>query len=107
MVEHEFLYRLYVDDLPSATMVHDPDDPDKNMVHPDYDDGIPVGVYNEKDGSIMIYNHLKMTILTHFEGGSDQKQRIVGFDVEPQSIHYDEHGEGDDVVVEDNHEAKP
>ena len=41
--------------------------------YPDYDDGIPVGVYDEETGKIMIYNHLVMTVLTHFEGGSDSK----------------------------------
>ena len=37
----------------------------------------------------MIYNHLAMTVYTHWEGGSNSKQRIVGFEIEPQSIHYD------------------
>ena len=37
----------------------------------------------------MIYNHLVMTIKTHWEAGTDN-QRIVGFEVEPRSIAYDE-----------------
>ena len=33
----------------------------------------------------MIYNHLYITVRTHWEAGSDN-QRIVGFEVEPRSI---------------------
>ena len=34
---------------------------------------------------IMIYNHLVITVRAHWEAGTD-KQRIVGFEVEPRSI---------------------
>ena len=78
-------------------------DPATGEFYPDYDDGIPVGVIDEESGKIKIYNHLVMTVLTHFEGGSDW-QRIVGFDIEPQSIHVETHGEDEHVV--DNHEAE-
>ena len=101
MIENDYRYRLYIDDLPSSTMERD----DEGEFITDYDDGIPVGEYDEEDGRIMIYNHLVMTILTSYDGGSDEKQRIVGFEVEPQSIHYTTHSEDEDV--KDDHNAKP
>ena len=102
MTKHGYRYRLYLDNLPSATMVREEE---TGKIIPNYDDGIPVGVYNEKDDTVMLYNHLSMTVLTHFEGGSD-KQRIVGFEIEPQSIHFDTHGTSEGVVVTDNHESE-
>ena len=53
--QHGYRYKLYLDDLPSATM-------DKNLetgeLVPDYMDGIPVGEYDRETGNLMIYNHL-------------------------------------------------
>ena len=80
MIENEYRYRLYIDDLPSATMEREEE---TGEFYPDYDDGIPVGVYIEESGKIMIYNHLVMTVLTHHEYGSDSRERIVGFEIEP------------------------
>ena len=42
MIENEYRYRLYIDDLPSATMEREEE---TGEFYPDYDDGIPVGVY--------------------------------------------------------------
>lgn len=34
----------------------------------------------------MIYNHLTITVRTHWATGDVKQQRIVGFEVEPRSI---------------------
>ena len=99
MIQNDYRYRLYLDDLPSATMERNDE---TGEFEPDYDDGVPIGIFDEDSGRILIYNHLVMTVLTHHEGGrNDDFQRIVGFDIEPQSIHVDTHGE--DEEVQDNH----
>lgn len=55
----------------------------------DYQHGIPIGEYNREKSEIIIYNHLVMTVKTHWEAGSDN-QRIVGFEIEPKSVDYRE-----------------
>ena len=81
MIQHGFRYKLYLDDLPSATMLRTPD----GELVPDYQDGIPIGIYDRKNHQVIIYNHLIITVKTHFAVGS-QEQRIVGFEVEPRSV---------------------
>ena len=84
-ISHGYTYRLYLDDLPSATIKRSHDD--KQIV--DYLDGIPIGVYSKAADVIIIYNHLNITVYTHttFEG----YERIVGFEVEPMSLGEDEY----------------
>ena len=55
MSQHGYRYKLYLDDLPSATMVRDPESGD---LIPDFRDGIPVGEYDRETKKLMIYNHL-------------------------------------------------
>jgi len=83
-MQHNYTYTLYMDDLPSATIVRDEHDRD---LPPNYFEGIPIGIFSmpsRSEHKIMIYNHLDITVLVHhtIEG----HQRIVGFDVEPFSI---------------------
>ena len=80
-MQQGYEYRLYLDDLPSATIITSPTGESKI----DYQHGIPIGKYDRETKELMIYNHLEMTVKTHWESGSD-KQRIVGFEVEPRSI---------------------
>ena len=46
VIKYRYHYRLFVDDLPSATILRDPENGD---VHTDYFSGVPVGkmVYDE------------------------------------------------------------
>ena len=53
--QHGYRYKLYLDDLPSATMDKNPE---TGELVPDYMDGIPVGEYDRETGNLMIYNHL-------------------------------------------------
>ena len=54
----DYHYRLFIDGLPSATNVRDPE---TGMVHANYMSGIPVGklVYDESDEffKYILYNH--------------------------------------------------
>jgi len=84
-MQHDFGYTLYLDDLPSATILRDKED---REMAPDYGKGIPVGKF-EGLGKIMLYNHLDITVVVHdtLEG----HHRIVGFEVEPFSLAEDQH----------------
>lgn len=80
MMQHDFGYTLYLDNLPSATILRDAEN---RELTPDYGRGIPVGKF-EGLGKIMLYNHLDITVVVHdtYEG----HHRIVGFEVEPFSL---------------------
>jgi hypothetical protein len=91
MVRHNYSYKLYIDDLPSATVNHDGRTGKPLFVNePDilFSSGIPIGVYSSVLDQVVIFNHLSITILTHstIEG----QERIVGFEVEPMSLAEDE-----------------
>lgn len=85
MIQHGFRYHLYLDDLPSVTIMNDEE---TGFSYPDYQEGIPIGEYNPVTKELIIYNHLVITVKTHFAGGTNG-QRIVGFEVEPRSVHKD------------------
>lgn len=84
MVQQSYTYKLYIDDLPSATVSRNP----KNHTEVDYFEGIPVGLYSSTTDMVIIFNHLNITVYTHttLEG----HERIVGFEVEPMSLGEDE-----------------
>jgi hypothetical protein len=98
MIQQGFTYRLYLDHLPSATIMRDKDKKEKPA---DYQHGIPIGVF-EGLGKIMIYNHLDITVITHntLEG----HHRIVGFEVEPYSIAEGVHRIANDPGSEPNNQ---
>ena len=79
-MQHDFRYTLYLDDLPSATIMRDNDNKE---LPPNYFEGIPIGKF-EGLGKIKLYNHLDITVLIHdtLEG----HHRIVGLEVEPFSL---------------------
>jgi hypothetical protein len=85
MMQHGYGYQLYLDNLPSATILRDKDDKE---LEPDYGKHIPIGQF-EGLGQIMLYNHLDITVIVHdtMEG----HHRIVGFEVEPFSLAEDNH----------------
>jgi len=60
MSQHNYTYLLHLDDLPSAVVMQDQQD---NHLHPNYFEGIPVGIYSAIDNLTMIYNHLDITVL--------------------------------------------
>ena len=84
-IRNNYRFKLYVDGLPSAVVVRDPE---TGEVHNEYDDGIPVGKYvydlKREESKYILYNHF---ILTIKESPIDEskKIRIVGFEVEPRS----------------------
>ena len=59
--------------------------PSTGKIHPDYEDGIPIGYFDAASGRYVVYNHLHMVVKTHSVESSN-KQRIVGFEVEPRSV---------------------
>jgi len=88
MMQHNYNYKLYLDGLPSVTVVRDADG--ESIL--DYYGGIPVGYYDQGqlsgESSNIIYNHLDITVETHQT--AEGHQRIVAFDVEPFSLKDDE-----------------
>ena len=92
----DFRYRLYIDGLPSAVIIRDPE---TGKVHKDYFDGIPVGkmVKGDQDGvfNYVLYNHWVITTRVQPLEGSSKSFRIVGFEVEPRS-----YGKGEEVTGE-------
>ena len=112
LADQNFTYRLFVDDLPSATINRKKSNPDtinfsneqqtgsEGDIPPDdtfeYDHGIPVAKFDSVDSAtILVYNHLEIIVETH---AIDEKTyRIVGFQVEPLSIDW---GESDPWTVE-------
>lgn len=84
MIKHRYKYKLYIDDLQSATVRRDKNG-DKEM---DHEEGIPIGVWDSTDNSVIVFNHLNMTIYTHTT--NEGNLRIVGFEVEPMSLGEDE-----------------
>lgn len=73
MMQHGFGYTLYLDGLPSATVMHGTKD---------YMSGIPIGRY--EDGKIIVFNHLEITVFVHHT--VEDHQRVVGLEVTPFSI---------------------
>ena len=78
-------YQLYLDGLPAATIIRDPE---SGAVHTSYGDGIPVGkvVFDaiSQQGRHILYNHLNILVKTQPVPESNEL-RIVGFEVEPRS----------------------
>lgn len=90
VIKYRYHYRLFVDDLPSATLLRDPEN---GVVHTDYFSGIPVGkmVYDEAGQRYryILYNHWNINIDVQ-EVEDSLHRRIVGFTVEPRSYALDE-----------------
>ena len=80
LIENDFKYKLYLDGLPSATIMRD--DHNREM-EPDYSVGIPIGRY-DGEGQVAIYNHLDIFVIVH--NTPEGHHRIVGFEVEPYSM---------------------
>jgi hypothetical protein len=79
-VKKDFEYKIYIDDLPSATVTRDR--MDEQVFN--YFDGIPLGKYDERKKEWHIFNHLDITVETHLTIEGDE--RIVGLDIEPMSL---------------------
>lgn len=98
-IEKGYGFKLYLDGLPSATIIRDPV---TGETHKDYFDGIPIGKHYGTFGdySYVLYNHWIITVKT--QAVEDAKhQRIVGFEVEPRS-----YANGESVTM-DFHEHIP
>ena len=88
--EYHFTYRLYLDDLPSATVLARNVKDHKEKIN--YHEGVPIGVWDEKTGKGFIVNHLEITVLLQNVAGSGKQEgttpsyRVIGFDIEPYSL---------------------
>jgi len=82
LIDQDFKYRLYADGLPSATIVSKNTKKHTQVVQ--YHEGIPVGFKVNND--YYLYNHFDITIKLHKVPGSKDRNRIVGFEVEPHSL---------------------
>ena len=85
VILNNYHYRLFLDGLPSATVIRDPE---TGHEHTDYQSGIPVGklVYDETgaDFKYILYNHWNFVIKTA-QVEQSLHYRIIGFTVEPRS----------------------
>ena len=56
-----------------------------------YDELIPLG-YTAEDGSKYLYNHMDITVTLDIDWteDGDELYQVVGFQVEPKSLHYDQ-----------------
>lgn len=89
MIRRRYRYQLMLDHLPSATETYTSDgdkDGEEHLID-DYEEGIQVGEFLE-DGSVILYNHLAITVKTHHVTNGDEL-RIVGFEVLPMSIDFE------------------
>jgi hypothetical protein len=85
MIDHDYKYTLFLDDLPSAVILRDKNNRD---LPPNYFDGIPVGYYETDEVTgirrYALYNHFDITVIIHHT--VENHQRVVGFEVEPWSL---------------------
>lgn len=63
-IQHDYRYTLYLDDLPSATILRDNNNKELPV---DYLEGIPIGRYEQENGypQIVVYNHLDIKVIIH------------------------------------------
>ena len=84
-IDHDYRYNLYLDDLPSATIMRDANN---RELPPNYYAGIPIGFYQTDkitgEKRFALYNHLDITVIIHHT--VEDHQRVVGFEVEPYSL---------------------
>lgn len=78
-ITHDYYVHLLVDNLPCATRIINP--VTNNVV---FEHGYKLGYV--KDKNVYINNHLKLIFLYH-QVGNKELYRVVGFEVEAQSIH--------------------
>jgi hypothetical protein len=80
MIDRDYHYTVYVDDLPSAYVTKVEGTPTVK-----YENGVPIGRYNSTENQYYILNHLEMTIQVHETMDDKESYRIVGFKIEPMS----------------------
>lgn len=93
MIERDYHYTFYIDDLPSAFVsrnktLHDDDESVSDETKGKtvrYENGIPVGSWEKEKGEYYINNHLDFTVQVHETLDDKDSFRIVGFKVEPIS----------------------
>ena len=78
MIENDYHFTLYVDNLPSAFMNRE----EKPVIQ--YSSGVPVG-YIGVNGEKYLYNHLEMVIEYNPTLDNTNASRINGFRIEPKS----------------------
>ena len=76
MIRNRFRYQLFIDGLPNATMMKNPD---TEELEADFKEGILVGTHQD-NSDVTINNHLAITVKTHHVTGGDEV-RVVGLEV--------------------------
>ncbi len=91
MIDHGYGYNFFLDQLPSAVKFIQ-----KDQTEPVYSNRIPVGYRNKhsmskSDKQYFLYNHYNITVETtsYDDDAEDAKASIVGFKVQPMSLHHD------------------
>jgi hypothetical protein len=79
-IERDYHYTFYIDDLPSAYISKKEETPTVK-----YENGIPIGTFDDHYKQYLIYNHLEFIIQIHDTLDDKESFRIVGFKVEPRS----------------------
>ena len=77
LIDEGYGYLLYLDRIAAA--IHDSK---QNATR--YDEIIPIG-YKDDKGNYFLYNHMDFKIILNKQ---ESKYHIVGFQVEPKSLHY-------------------
>lgn len=72
LIERDYHYTFYVDDLPSAWK--------EEGATVKYENGIPIGSFLEQ-GQLIVYNHLNFVVQVHETLDDKEAFRIVGFKV--------------------------
>lgn len=79
-IHEDYRYNLYLDGLPAAVRVRDPQ---TGELETHYQDGIPIGYFDEMMSKYVVYNHLHMEVL--YNQPSGKGKQVVGLEVEPRS----------------------
>ena len=75
---------MFLDKMPAAVY-------NKTLDKTFYDELIPIG-YRSKDGIQYLYNHMDFTVTlgSQLNENGTNVYEVVGFQVEPRSLHYDQ-----------------
>lgn len=90
-IDQDYVVDWVMDNMPAAVRMYDVDNP--SNVH--LQRGFPLGYYEQSaDGARYhyLYNHIHFKIMFNPDEEEDKSVRIVGFEVEPQSVKHQKKG---------------
>ena len=82
-IKEDYRFNLYLDGLPAAVSLRNKE---TGQLELNYEDGIPVGFYDDFLDKFFVYNHLHMEV--RYNKVSEKIKQIVGFTIEPRSVEY-------------------